>query len=82
MHLIWKRYSRSGAAPTWFYGAIAGAFAGLIVWGIVASNWLVAGIAAVMVLVTLAGARVMRRAALSLEASKRAIAAQEDEDER
>ena len=82
MHLLWKRYSRSGTAPAWFYAAIAGAFAGLIVWGIVASNWLVAALAAAMVLVTLAGAKLLRRAGESLEASNRARAAQEEEHER
>lgn len=71
MHLLWKRYSRSGGAPPWFYGGVAGAFAALIVWAVVEGNWLVAGLAAVMVFVTIAGARLMRRMNASLAESRR-----------
>lgn len=82
MHLLWRRYARAGYAPTWFYGAVAGAFAGLIVWAIVEGNWLVAALAAAMVIVTLAGARLMRRMGSSLAESRRMLEAREDRHER
>ena len=60
MHILWKRYSRSGAAPPWFYVAMAVGFAALAVWAIVVRDWLVMAIALVMIGVTAVGARIMR----------------------
>ena len=60
MHFIWKRYSRSGAAPPWFYVALALGFAALAVWAIVEGDWLVMALALAMIGITAAGARIMR----------------------
>ena len=60
MHLIWKRYSRSGAAPAWYYIAMALGFGALAVWAIVQRDWLVMALALAMIGVTAIGARIMR----------------------
>lgn len=60
MHLIWRRYSRSGAAPSWFYAAMALGFAAVAIWAIVARDWLVMALALAMIGVTTIGARIMR----------------------
>lgn len=60
MHILWKRYSRSGAAPPWFYAAMAIGFAALVVWAIVVRDWLVMTVALVMIGVTAGGSRIMR----------------------
>ncbi len=60
MYFLWKRYSRSGAAPPWFYAAMALGFAALAIWAIVARDWLVMALALAMIGVTAAGARIMR----------------------
>ncbi len=60
MHLLWKRYSRSGAAPAWFYVTMALGFAALAGWAIVARDWLVMALALAMIGVTAVGARIMR----------------------
>jgi hypothetical protein len=60
MHLLGKRYSRSGAAPPWFYFVMALGFAALAVWAIVARDWVVMALALAMIGVTAGGARMMR----------------------
>ncbi len=60
MHILWKRYSRSGAAPVWFYAAMALGFGALAVWAIVQRDWLVMALALAMIGVTTIGARIMR----------------------
>jgi sugar phosphate permease len=60
MHFIWRRYSRSGAAPPWFYAAMALGFAAVAIWAIVARDWLVMALALAMIGVTTIGARIMR----------------------
>ena len=80
MHLLWKRYARSGYAPSLLYVIIAAAFAALGVWAITERDWLVTAIAVAMVAVTLAGSRIMRRLSEATAASRRAfIDAQKDE---
>ena len=71
MHLLWRRYARSGYAPVWFYALMAAGFVGLAVWAIIGRDWLIAGIAAAMVAVTIAGSRVMRRFSDAAAASER-----------
>jgi uncharacterized membrane protein len=61
MHLLMRRYHRSGAAPAWFYGAAAAGFGALFVWAVVAGDWLVAVVALLMAPLTLIGARFLRR---------------------
>ncbi|MEX2247126.1 MAG: hypothetical protein WEC75_10610 [Dehalococcoidia bacterium] len=61
MHLLWRRYTRSGHAPSWFYVAMALAFAALAAWALVRTDWLVAVVATIMVVATLGGSRLMRR---------------------
>jgi hypothetical protein len=61
MHLLYRRYARSGTAPLAFYAAFAVGFVALAVFAIVRGDWLVAAIASAMVVVTAAGARMMRR---------------------
>ena len=60
MHILWKRYSRSGAAPVWFYAVMALGFGALAVWAIVQRDWLVMALALAMIGVTTIGARIMR----------------------
>jgi len=60
MHLLWKRYSRSGAAPPWFYALMAVAFIGLAIWAGAQRDWLVMALAVAMIGVTAGGARIMR----------------------
>lgn len=61
MSFLLRRSSRSGAAPPWFYVAMAIGFAGLAAWGVVQGDWVVAGIAVAMVVVVAAGSMAMRR---------------------
>ena len=60
MHLLWKRYSRSCAAPPWFYALMAAAFIGLAIWAGAQGDWLVMALAVAMAGVTAGGARIMR----------------------
>ncbi len=73
MHLLWKRYARSGYAPPWFYALMVVGFAALLVWAIATQDWLVAALALVMVPVTVAGSRLMRRMGAAEAESKRAL---------
>ena len=77
MHLIWRRYSRSGYAPPAFYIVMALGFIALAVFSGMRGGWLITAVALVMAGVTLAGSRVMRRLA-DADASKRAPAEEED----
>jgi hypothetical protein len=61
MHLLYRRYTRSAAAPMAFYVAFAIGFVALAVFALVRADWLIAAIAIVMIGVTAAGARFMRR---------------------
>jgi hypothetical protein len=78
MHLIWKRYTRSGYAPTWFYALIGSGFVSLAIWGFTQRDWAVATIAAVMVPVTIGGSVLMRRLREAAAASQRSIDARKD----
>jgi len=79
MHLIARRYSRSGYAPTWFYAALCIGFAAMAVWALAQRDWLVAAIAIAMVPVTIAGSRVLRRLSESARAARSAKEQQEDQ---
>jgi cobalamin synthase len=70
MHLLYRRYARSGAAPRAFYVAFALGFTALALFAMVRGNWLVVALAIVMVAVTAAGARVMRRLGGSVHADE------------
>lgn len=61
MHLIVRRYSRSGAATTWFYALLCTGFFTMAIWGFVRQDWLAAMIALAMAPVTLAGGRAIQR---------------------
>jgi hypothetical protein len=61
MHLIWRRYNRSGFAPAWFYVALVVGFTALAVVGAVRGDWLVLPIALVMAGVTVLVSVVARR---------------------
>lgn len=63
MHLLWKRYSRSGMAPTWFYALLALGFVALAVWGAVEQNWIVMIVALAMAPIAIVGSRFIRRTA-------------------
>lgn len=78
MHLLWKRYTRSGSAPPWFYWLIGSGFVALAIWALAQSDWIVAAIAAVMVPVTIAGSVLMRRLREASAASQRSIDARKD----
>jgi hypothetical protein len=80
MHLLWRRYARSGYAPPAFYVVMALAFIALAAFAVVRGEWLIAAIAVVMIAVTAAGSRVMRGASDAAEASRRALGPKEDDD--
>lgn len=82
MHLLWRRWSRSGYAPSWFYYTMAAAFAALAAWAAVRGDWLVLAIAAAMLAVAVAGSRLMRRLAEAARASDEAHGQTEANDER
>jgi len=70
MSLIFRRYTRStGYAPSWFYAIAAVAFTALAIWAATSANWLVAIIAAIMVVASIAVGAVTRRLRTALEAS-------------
>lgn len=81
MHILWKRYSRSGAAPPWFYVAMAIGFAALAAWAIVERDWLVMALALAMIGVTAVGARIMRSVRTSGSAASGAGGAGRDDDD-
>ena len=60
MNFLWKRYSRSGSAPPWYYGLMAVAFIAVAIWAGAQRDWLVMAIAIAMVGITAGGARIMR----------------------
>jgi len=78
MHLLMRRYSRSGYASRWFLWALATAFVALAVWAIVRTDWLVLALALVMTAVALAAVPVTRRLAEGLRESNRAIDAERE----
>ena len=61
MHLIRRRYSRSGYAPPWFYVLMCSGFVALAIWAATQGDWIVAAIALAMIPVTIGGSRIMRR---------------------
>lgn len=71
MHLLWRRYARSGYAPAWFYALIGSAFVSLVAWALLERDWLIAAIAGVMVLVTVVGGVAMGRMRDAYESSSR-----------
>lgn len=79
MHLIARRYSRSGYAPTWFYGALCIGFAAMAVWALAQRDWLVGAIAIAMLPVTLAGSRMLRRLSESARAERSAMEQREEQ---
>lgn len=82
MQFLWRRYARSGYAPPWFYALIALGFVVLATWGAFKRDWTTMAIALVMVGVTVAGSRVMRRLSAAVEASRRRVEADgKDEDD-
>lgn len=81
MHLIVRRYSRSGYAPTAFYWLMAAGFGALAAWGIATGDWVVAGIAIAMAPVAIGGARVMRSLARAARESEDRLARGENGDE-
>ena len=78
MHLLWKRYSRSGYASAWFLRALAVSFVALAVWAGVRGDWLVLALGLVMAPVTLAAIPLTRRLGEGLRASQRNIEAERD----
>lgn len=71
MHILWRRYARSGYAPVWFYALAGSAFASLVAWALFERDWLIAAIAGAMVLVTVAGGVAMGRMRDAYESSSR-----------
>jgi hypothetical protein len=79
VHLLWKRYSRSGHAPQLFYLVMAAAFLALAVWALVRTEWLIAAGAIVMIAVTAGGSRIMRRLGDAARASEGRYTAPEEQ---
>lgn len=84
MHLLWRRWSRSGSAAPWFSYAMAVAFVALAIGAAAQGAWLVFALALAMAPTALAGSRAMRRIAGAARASDEHIAAitREAHDER
>jgi hypothetical protein len=61
MQMLYRRYTRSGRAGSWFYALIGSGFVSLAVIAGVRGEWLAMAIAIVMVAVTLAASRLLRR---------------------
>ncbi|MEX2226974.1 MAG: hypothetical protein WEB52_11045 [Dehalococcoidia bacterium] len=78
MHLLMRRYTRSGYASRWFLWVLAAAFVALAVWGVVRSDWLVLTLAILMAAVTLAAVPISRRLADGLRESRRALDAEKE----
>ena len=70
MNIIYKRWSRAGYLPSWFYAVLASGFVSLTILAAFQSEWLAAAIALAMVGVTIAAARYMPRLARAEQASK------------
>jgi len=66
MHLLVRRHSRTGGAPSWLYALFAAGFVALAAWALVRGDWLVAVIAAVMFVAALSIARLMQRVLASM----------------
>jgi hypothetical protein len=60
MHLLYRRYTRSGRASAWFYALVGSAFVSLAVIAGVRGEWLVMAIAIVMAVVTAIGGQFIR----------------------
>lgn len=78
MHLIWKRYTRAGYAPPWFYVLMTLGFVALAVWGAVRADWVVMAVALVMIPITIGGSRAMKRLAAAADASRQEIERRKD----
>ena len=78
MHLLWRRYSRSGYASAWLLRALAMAFVALAVWAGARGDWLVLAIALVMAPVTLAAVTAGRWLSDGLKASQQSIERERD----
>jgi hypothetical protein len=71
MHVIWRRYARSGYAPPWYYAAFAIGFVALAGWAVIASDWLVAACASAAALASMAATRFIPRLRAAKLASER-----------
>jgi hypothetical protein len=78
MHLLWKRYSRSGYASAWFLRALAVAFVSLGIWAGTRGDWLVLALALVMAPLTLAAVPLTRRLSEGLHASQQNMERERD----
>jgi hypothetical protein len=78
MHLLWKRYTRAGYAPPWFYALMALGFVAFAIWGVVRGDWVVMGIALAMIPVTIGGSRLMKRLAAAADASRHEVEQRKD----
>ena len=82
MHLLWRRYARSGSAAPWFHWLLGAGFAALAIFAVARQEWLIAALAIAMVGVTAGGSMMMRRMAGGGEPPARRTDKAEDEDER
>jgi hypothetical protein len=73
MHMLMRRYSRSGYASPWFLRALAVAFLALSVLAAVRGDWLVFALALAMVPVALILVPLSRRLADALRASTETV---------
>ena len=78
MHLLWRRYMRSGYGPPALYFVFAAGFGALVLWALVQRDWTVAAIAAVMIAVAGAGAMLVPKLKAALEASQAEIDAEKE----
>jgi hypothetical protein len=81
MHLLFRRYTRSGYAPKWFYFLGGVLFAGLAVWAAFEGEWLLAVAGGVMSMVAISGSQVMRRLSMAADESQRRVDAQQRAEE-
>ncbi len=86
MNLLWRRYLRSGYAPSWFYVLVGVGFVAIAVWAVTQRDWIVMALALAMIPVTIGGGRVMGQLNASAAESRRVLREQErmrrNEDDR
>ena len=70
MYFLWRRWSRAGYLPPWFYALIGAGFAALAAFGVARGEWLVVALAMVMIPVTAAAALYMPRLARAANESQ------------
>ena len=68
MHMLWRRYARSGRAPSWFYAILGSGFVSLLILALFEQEWLAAALAFIMAGVTVVAGLLLPRFTAGLDA--------------